>query len=57
MRAVRFRPVFHDLLRVHIGAAPGLAAGPGHCNIDLRPMLFHDILRVPNRAVMLSAII
>ena len=57
MRAVRFRPVFHDHLRVHIGAALGLAAGPGHCTIDLQPTLFHDFLRVPNRAVVLSAII
>jgi hypothetical protein len=49
--------VFHDHLRVRIGAGLSLAAGPRRCNNDLRPLLVHDFLRVLNRAVTLSAII
>ena len=52
--AVRFRPVFHDYLRMSIGAAPGLAAGHRRAMTTSIASIFHDYMRVPSRSVMLS---
>lgn len=54
MRPLRSRRFFQDHLRVRIGAVLGLAAGHRRRQGDRHGLRFHNYLRVPNRAVLLS---
>lgn len=54
LRVIRIRPFFHDHLRVPIATGLGLASGSQRRRDGRDDARFHDYLRVPDRAFMLS---